>query len=682
MTDFLLELYSEEIPAGMQARGVSDLARLIKELLAECGVDAVETSTFVAPQRMAVIIAGLPARTPNRHEQKKGPRVDAPEKAVQGFLRANDLASTDDLQVQDDPKGAYYLLDINAPGQDTAAVLAAGLPDIIRNFPWPKSMRWGAGSLRWVRPLRGLTCCFGDDVIDFEVDGLRAGNTVRGHRFMASKFCAPVSAANYVETLMQAKVMVEASARGQTIESAARGLAEEKHCALVDDPALANETVGLVEWPVPLLGCIDDAYMDVPDEVLTSVMRTHQKYFALRNPDTNQLAPYFITIANIETSDQGAAIIAGNERVLRARLSDSRFFWDQDRKTSLEARLPALEKIVFHARLGTVAEKTARLEKLAADLGDMLGGEAASAGMAARLCKADLVSGMVCEFPELQGIMGGYYADNDGLDPRVGAAIRAHYAPLGPSDDIPPTSEACVVALADKIDTLAGFWMIDEKPTGSKDPYALRRAALGVIRILLERKAHVPLLPVFEKALDLQGQAEADRRDCAQALLGFLVERLRVYLRERRVRHDVVSAVFARGSDDIVDIVGKARYLADFLQTPDGSNMLAAYRRADGILKQQKLATTAVSADLFEQAAEGALFAALSDLPDTLDSSPEAYGRYLDGLAELRISVDGFFDAVRVNAEDDKLKANRYAILAGLVASMDLVGDLAVIEKG
>jgi glycyl-tRNA synthetase beta chain len=289
---------------------------------------------------------------------------------------------------------------------------------------------------------------------------------------------------------------------------------------------------------------------------------------------------------------------------------------------------------------------------------------------------------MVYEFPELQGIMGGYYADNDGLDASVGAAIRAHYAPLGPSDDIPPTQEACVVALADKIDTLAGFWMIDEKPTGSKDPYALRRAALGVIRIVLERMAHVPLLPVFEKALALHGQAEGDRRPCAQALLDFLVERLRVYLRERDVRHDVVSAVFARGSDDIVDIVGKAKYLADFLQTPDGSNLLAAYRRADGILKQQKMAANAVSADLFEQDAEGTLFAALSDLPDTLDASLQAYGQYLDELAALRISVDGFFDAVLVNAEDDRLKANRLAILAGLVASMDLVGDLAVIEKG
>ncbi|GIR46026.1 MAG: glycine--tRNA ligase beta subunit [Hyphomicrobiales bacterium] len=682
MTDFLLELYSEEIPAGMQARGVSDLARLIRELLAECGIDAAETSTYVAPQRMAVIIAGLPARTPDRHEQKKGPRVDAPEKAIQGFLRANDLASTDDLQVQDDPKGAYYLLNIDAPGQDTALVLAAGLPDIIRNFPWPKSMRWGAGALRWVRPLRGLTCCFGDDVIDFEVDGLRTGKTVRGHRFMAPETSAPVSAENYVETLMQAKVMVDASARAQAIEDAARQLAEEKDCMLVDDPALVNETAGLVEWPVPLPGRIDEAFMDVPDEVLTSVMRTHQKYFALKNSKTNKLAPYFITIANIETADQGAAIIAGNERVLRARLSDGRFFWDQDRKTSLEARLPALEKIVFHARLGTVAEKTARLEKLAAELSGLLGADAASAGMAARLCKADLVSGMVYEFPELQGIMGGYYADNDGLDASVGAAIRAHYAPLGPSDDIPPTPEACVVALADKIDTLAGFWMIDEKPTGSKDPYALRRAALGVIRIVLEREAHVPLLPVFEKALALHGQAEGDRRPCAQALLDFLVERLRVYLRERDVRHDVVSAVFARGSDDIVDIVGKAKYLADFLQTPDGSNLLAAYRRADGILKQQKMAANAVSADLFEQDAEGTLFAALSDLPDTLDASLQAYGQYLDELAALRISVDGFFDAVLVNAEDDRLKANRLAILAGLVASMDLVGDLAVIEKG
>ncbi|MEC8098642.1 MAG: glycine--tRNA ligase subunit beta, partial [Pseudomonadota bacterium] len=324
MTDFLLELYSEEIPAGMQARGVSDLARLIRELLADSGIDAAETSTYVAPQRMAVIIAGLPARTPDRYEQKKGPRVDAPEKAIQGFLRANDLASTDSLQVQDDPKGAYYLLNIDAPGQDTALLLAAGLPDIIRNFPWPKSMRWGAGALRWVRPLRGLTCCFGDDVIDFEVDGLRTGKTVRGHRFMAPETSAPVSAENYVETLMQAKVMVDASARAQAIESAARQLAEEKDCMLVDDPALVKETAGLVEWPVPLRGRIDEAFMDVPDEVLTSVMRTHQKYFALKNSKTNKLAPYFITIANIETADQGAAIIAGNERVLRARLSDGR----------------------------------------------------------------------------------------------------------------------------------------------------------------------------------------------------------------------------------------------------------------------------------------------------------------------------------------------------------------------
>ncbi|MEC8132543.1 MAG: glycine--tRNA ligase subunit beta, partial [Pseudomonadota bacterium] len=336
--------------------------------LAESGIDAVETRTYVAPQRMAVIIAGLPARTPDRDEPKKGPRVDAPAKAIQGFLRANDLASTDDLQVQDDPKGAYYLLNIDAPGQDTASVLAAGLPDIIRNFPWPKSMRWGAGALRWVRPLRGLTCCFGDDVIDFEVDGLRTGKTVRGHRFMAPETSAPVSAENYVETLMQAKVMVDASARAQVIEDAACQLAEEKDCMLVDDPELVNETAGLVEWPVPLPGRIDEAFMDVPDEVLTSVMRTHQKYFALKNSKTNKLAPYFITIANIETADQGAAIIAGNERVLRARLSDGRFFWDQDRKTSLEARLPALEKIVFHARLGTVAEKTGRLEKLAAEL--------------------------------------------------------------------------------------------------------------------------------------------------------------------------------------------------------------------------------------------------------------------------------------------------------------------------
>ena len=686
MTDFLLELYSEEIPAGMQARGASDLARLVEKLLSEAGVDMAaaqaSTRTYVAPQRMALIIDNLPARTPDRHEQKKGPRVDAPEKAVAGFLRANDLASTGALRVQDDPKGAFYMLDIDAPGQDITTVLATGLPDIIRSFPWPKSMRWGSGQLRWVRPLRGIVCVYGDAVIDFDVDGLRTGHATMGHRFMAPASLENMTATSYVDTLEKAFVLVDPTRRADMIETRAQALAQDLDCALVADAGLVSETAGLVEWPVPLLGRIDDAFMDVPDEVLTSVMRTHQKYFALNDPATGKLAPYFITIANIETADNGAQIIAGNERVLRARLSDGRFFWDQDRKISLEARLPELAKIVFHARLGTVADKTARLENLVADLSPVLGAHDDAAHMAARLCKADLVSGMVYEFPELQGIMGGYYAENDGLGTQVGQAIRAHYAPLGPSDAIAPTAEGCAVALADKIDTLAGFWMIDEKPTGSKDPYALRRAALGIIRILLERQSHVALLPIFEKALELHGQPANERADCARALLGFLVERLRVYLRDQGLRHDVVSAVFARGSDDILDIVGKAKSLADFLQTPDGSNLLPAYRRADGILKKQETSMADVSSDLFEQAAETDLFAALSSLPKGLGTSSESYGQYLDALAALRISVDGFFDAVLVNAEDDRLKANRLAILAGLVASMDLVGDLALIEKG
>ena len=675
MADLLLELYSEEIPAGMQAAAAAQLQRHIEGFLSGFGVSAAHMASHVAPQRLALLADGLPSHLPDRKEEKKGPRVDAPEKAIEGFLRANGLDSTDGLTVQSDKKGDFYILQIDEPGRPLAEALAEFLPGMVEGFQWPKSMRWGSGQLRWVRPLRSILCVFDGDIVPFEVGGIASGNVTYGHRFMAPAPLTLTSQADYLGTLDEAYVLADAAVREAMIAEAAGQLAQSVGCDLVEDGGLIRETAGLVEWPVPLLGTIDDAFMDVPEEVLISVMRTHQKYFALRQAD-GKLAPYFITISNMLTDDKGAAIIAGNERVLRARLSDGRFFWDQDRKDSLESRLPALEKITFQAQLGTVRQKADRIAALARAIAPVLGADADAAAQAGLLCKADLTSGMVYEFPELQGIMGGYYAQNDGLGDTVAAAIRAHYSPLGPGDAIPAEAAGQAVALADKIDTLAGFWSIDEKPTGSKDPYALRRAALGVIRILLETECRLSLRPLLQQAFALY-QADAAPVD---DLLGFIADRLKVYLRDEGVTHDVVSAVFALGSDDVLELVVRAKQVQGFLASDDGGNLKAAFNRAHGICTKADHSTVDIDTALLNDAAEKTLAAAIEKVAAMPADELDGFAAYLDGLATLRAPVDGFFEAVMVNDEDEKIRQNRLSLLQALIVQMRRAAAFDLIE--
>ena len=675
MADFLLELYSEEIPAGMQAGAAAQLERHIKGFLDGFGVSAESLQAYVAPQRIALLADGLPAQLPDRKEEKKGPRVDAPEKAIEGFLRANGLDDTDALSVHDDKKGAFYVLEIDEPGRPLADALAEFLPQMIEGFQWPKSMRWGDRALRWVRPLRGILCVFDGAVVPFTVDGIKSGDTTYGHRFMAPAPLTITQPADYLGALEGAFVLADAAIREAIIAETATQLAARVDCELVEDAGLIRETAGLVEWPTPSLGKIDDAFMDVPEEVLISVMRTHQKYFALRQAD-GKLAPYFITISNMLTEDKGAAIIAGNERVLRARLSDGRFFWDQDRKETLESRLPALEKVTFQAQLGTVAEKATRIAALSETLAAALGADAAAARNGGRLCKADLTSGMVYEFPELQGIMGGYYAENDGLGDAVAAAIRDHYKPLGPGDAIPQTPEGQAVALADKIDSLAGFWSIDEKPTGSKDPYALRRAALGVIRILLETDTRLALTPVLTQAFAQYGGTEKPSAD----LLGFIAERLKVYLRDSGISHHVVSAVFALGSDDVVETAQRAEQLQAFLAHEDGANLKAAFNRAHGICTKAGHEAASVDAGLLQESAETALNQAIEAQQKLPMETLGDYAAYLDGLATLRAPVDAFFEAVMVNDEDDAIRQNRLSLLQSLIALMQRAAAFDLIE--
>ena len=677
MTDFLLELYSEEIPAGLQASAAAQLERHVLGFLKSFDVVPSQVNAYAAPQRLALWVDGLPLNLPDRKEEKKGPRVDAPEKAIEGFLRANQLDSVEALQIRDDKKGAFYVLEIDEPGRPLAEALAGFLPDMIRGFQWPKSMRWGDGSLRWVRPLRGILCVLDGAIVPFEVEGLTSGNTTFGHRFMAPEAMQISHAKDYLGSLEKAFVLADAPVREAMVMEGASALAASVGCALVEDLGLMRETAGLVEWPVPLLGSMDAEFMGVPEEVLVSVMRTHQKYFALRTAD-GKLAPYFITISNIETPDKGAAIVNGNQRVLRARLSDGRFFWDQDRKETLTSRLPALEKVTFQAKLGTVAQKAERIEKLAKTLAPALQADAELSAQAGQLAKADLTSGMVYEFPELQGIMGGYYAAHDGLGDTVAAAIRSHYSPQGPDDAIPQTPEGRAVALADKLDTLAGFWSIDEKPTGSKDPYALRRAALGIIRILLETKTQLSLRPVFETAFSLYGVKAPEAY--VDDLLSFIADRLKAHLRDQGVRHDVVSAIFALGSDDVFEIVQRAQSLQSFLAQEDGANLQAAFNRANGICQKAGHTQTQVDEALLVEPAERALFAAMASLNDIDIGELVGYDAYLDGLATLRAPVDAFFEAVMVNDADEKIRHNRLSLLQALAHGMRRAAAFDEIE--
>ena len=678
MSELLLELFSEEIPARMQKRAGEDLVRLVTDALKEAGVEGKNARSFATPRRLTLVIDGLPAKTPDVKDERKGPKVGAPQQAIDGFLRAAGLSSIDEATVQEDKKGAFYVAVTEKKGRDTGALIAEIVPAAIRAFPWPKSMRWGSGSLRWVRPLHSVLCILGGKVVPFEVDGIKSGDTTRGHRFMAPAEFAVKDFADYEMKLLDAKVVLDPQKRAHFIHAGAKALAEAEGLVLKEDEALLHEVAGLVEWPVPLIGRIDNEFMSVPQEVLTSTMRANQKYFALQDK-AGKLANRFIVVANLEAEDGGKAIINGNERVLRARFADARFLWDQDCKATLESRLPKLEDVVFHAKLGTVRQKAERIADLAREMAALVPGvDPNKAELAGRLCKADLTSGMVGEFPELQGLMGAYYARNDGLGDDLAQAIAEHYSPLGPSDDVPSSPLGSVVALADKIDTLWGFWAIDEKPTGSKDPFALRRAALGVIRIVLESGIRINLLTLVEgKGKDL---------------LSFFADRLKVHLRDRGARHDLVDAVFALNEmgqvqDDLVLVIKRVEALSDFLGTEDGKNLLAGYKRANNILnieEKKDQATYGGLSDpaLFAQDEERALFDRIEEAraEATHAIARGEFAAAMSALAKLRAPVDAFFDTVTVNADDAAVRANRLKLLAQIRSALHEVADFSKVE--
>ncbi len=681
MAELLLEFFSEEIPARMQARARADLARLLGDNLKDAGLDFEEIKTFATPRRITAVVEGLPKRSPDVSEERKGPRVGAPDKAIQGFLKSAGLKSVDEAETREDKKGSYYVAVIEKPGRDTADVIAEIVPEVVRTFPWPKAMRWGAGKLRWVRPLHSILCVLGGKVVDFDVDGIASGNTTRGHRFMAPKEFAVKNFADYEAKLRKAYVILDSDERAAKILDSARARVGEHGFTLVEDGGLLAENAGLTEWPVPLLGAFDEEFLSVPPEVLATSMKSHQKCFSVAKGD--DLANRFVLVANLEADDGGTSITQGNERVIAARLSDAKFFFDQDLKVSLETRVPQLKDITFHEKLGTQYERVQRLFHLARELAPIVGADPDDAERAGILCKADLVSDMVGEFPELQGIMGRYYALDQGERPAVANAIADHYKPVGPMDDVPTEPVSIALALADKLDTLVGFWAIDEKPTGSKDPYALRRAALGVIRIVLENDVRLPLLMQIQAQLPSDG---ASNEETARNLLDFFADRLKIYLRDQGARHDLVDAVFALGGDDLLMIVRRVEALGRFLDTDDGTHLLAGTKRAANILrieekKDKKIYDDAPDPALLEAAEEKALAKAVDEVQKAAAKAvqDEDFEAAMTAMAKLRAPVDAFFDAVTVNADDPKLRENRLRLLNRIRSTTKTVADFSKI---
>lgn len=691
MNELLLELFSEEIPARMQDRAASDLARLIGEGLKDAGLEAGSVVHHSTPRRLCVVVDGLPEATADVREERKGPKADAPEKAIEGFLRSTGL-SRDDLEVRETPKGNVLFAVIEKQGQPTAEVLPGIIETAIGKLPWPKSMRWGARPVRWVRPLHSIVCLFGGTVLPVSYGPVSSANTTRGHRFHAPDVFEVSDFADYQAKLGAANVILDREERKQIIAAGAAALAAEKGVALIEDAGLLDEVAGLVEWPVPLIGHIDDAFMDVPQEVLILSMRTHQKHFATRNED-GSLAPWFIPVSNLTADDGGAAIVAGNEKVLRARLSDARFFWDQGRKRTLESRLDDLNPIVYHAAMGSMRRKAERVATLAHAIGPLVGGDADQARRAGLLAKADLTTEMVGEFPELQGLMGMYYALHDGEDPAVAAAVRDHYRPAGPSDPCPKEPLSIAVALADKLDALAGFFGIGEKPTGSKDPYALRRAALGIIRLMLDNELRIDLAVAFAAAheqifADFAVQPEENSDAVVADLLDFIADRMKVALRESGVRHDMVNAVLALGRDgDLMRLTQRVEALEGLLGTEDGANLLTAYRRAANILRIEEKkdgASFAGPADrgLFSDKAEQSLGSALQTTASAVGKALEGeqYQLAMSAMALLRGPVDAFFEGVTVNADDPAIRTNRLKLLAEIRDTLHQVADFSKIE--
>ncbi len=665
----------------MQNRARADLARLLGDKLKAAGLEFGAIKTFATPRRLTAVIDGLPKRSPDVSEERKGPRVDAPEQAVNGFLKAAGLSSVDQAQVREDKKGSYYVALLEKPGRPTADVVAEIVPDIMRNFPWPKSMRWGSGKLRWVRPLQSILCLLDGKVVEFDIDGIKSGKETRGHRFMAPKAFAVKNFKDYAEKLRGAFVVLDGEERTALISKHAHKLADKQGLALVEDEALLAENAGLTEWPVVLMGEFDKDFLSVPPEVLATSMKAHQKCFSLTKGDA--LANRFILVANLKAEDGGKKITEGNERVIRARLADAKFFYDQDRKVSLEDRVVTLKDITFHEKLGSQYARVQRIFRLARELAPLVGADPDDAERAAIIAKADLVTDMVGEFPELQGVMGRYYALDQEERPVVADAIAAHYKPQGPTDEVPRNPVAIAVALADKLDTLVGFWAIDEKPTGSKDPYALRRAALGVIRIVLENGVRLHLLQQIGK--QLPGDKK-QKDEVARSLLDFFADRLKVYLRDQGARHDLVDAVFALGGDDLLMIVARVDALGRFLDTEDGANLLAGTKRAENILrieekKDGRAFDQAPAAALLEQPEEKALAKAVDEVEKAAASAVanEDFEAAMTAMALLRAPVDAFFDRVTVNADDPKLRENRLRLLNRIRATTQTVADFSKI---
>lgn len=688
VAELLIELFSEEIPARMQARAADDLQRLVTEKLAAAGLVPGAANAYATPRRLTLAVDGLPTAQPDVREEKKGPRVGSPDKAIEGFLKGAGLSSLDQCEKRATDKGEFWFAVAERKGRPTTDVLPDLLAAAFGELPWPKSMRWADYPQRWVRPLHGILCLFAGQVVPVKFAHLAAGNSTQGHRFLGKGAIAVRDFADYRAKLRAAYVLLDAAERRAAILKDAKLAAANEGLTLVEDDGLLHEVAGLVEWPVVLVGAIDTKFMDVPREVLTTSMRNNQKYFTLNNPD-GSMAPRFVVVANNLTDDGGRAVIAGNERVLRARLSDAKFFWDQDRKARLDSRVPALKDIVFHARLGTVADKIERGRQLAREIAKFVpGADAALCDRAAVLAKADLVTGMVGEFPELQGVMGRYYARHDGEDAAVADAIAEHYSPLGPNDRCPTAPVSVAVALADKIDTLVGFFAIDEKPTGSKDPFALRRAALGVIRLIVENKLRMPLMPLFSAAAILHKAPAAGAEDPLAALLDFFADRLKVHLREQGVRHDLVSAVFAaKRDDDLVRLLARVEALKAFLDSDDGANLLVAYRRAANIVrieeKKDKRAYDAMpDPALLKQDEEKALVARLGEVEELAREAlaHEEFAVAGQALARLRKPVDAFFDKVTVNADDAALRANRLMVLSRIKSELDTLADFSRIE--
>jgi glycyl-tRNA synthetase beta chain len=696
MPELLLELFSEEIPARLQARAAEDLKKLVTEKLTAAGLAFTKAEAHVTPRRLALVVDGLPEKQPDVSEEKKGPRVGAPEQAIQGFLKAAGLTSLDQAQKREVGKAEFWFAVAHKQGQPTATVLSTLVPQAVQAFGWPKSMRWGANRFAWVRPLQGIVCLFNGRAvgggIDLGAGNVAFGDTTRGHRFLAPTPFKVANFEDYKSKLRGAYVVLDAAERRAMILRDAEKIASLDKLKVKPDQGLLDEVAGLVEWPVVLMGSIDPAFMDLPPEVLTTSMRAHQKYFSVLT-EAGDLAPRFVVVANMLTDDGGAAIVAGNERVLRARLSDAKFFWDLDRKTKLEDRVPALAQRIFHAKLGTMAEKVERIEKIAVDLAQYISNANVDhVRRAGRLCKADLSSGMVGEFPELQGIMGRYYALGEGEEPEVADAIRDHYSPLGPNDRCPSAPVSIAVALADKIDSLVGFFAVDEKPTGSKDPFALRRAALGIIRLIVENDGlRVPLYAAIRSAIEPYRKSvktEFDSVRLRQELIAFFADRLKVALREKGVRHDLIDAVFSLGGeDDLVRLLARVDALGAFLKTDDGANLLVAYRRASNIVaieekKDKKSHDGAVNQEELTQPEEVTLAKALGETHEGVQMllKREEFAGAMKAMALLRKPVDAFFDKVTVNAPEANLRANRLRLLSRIRATLGEAADFSKIE--